>query len=54
MRRRLLLQRAAALALAAPWVVRARADEPAPTGGFETIDLDWTDAGRQRLVPVRL
>jgi dienelactone hydrolase len=54
MKRRHLLQGAAALALAAPWVLRARADEAPAAGGFETLDLDWSDATRQRPVPVRL
>ena len=47
MKRRLWLQSAVALALAAPWRLRAES-------GFETLDLDWVDPARQRPVPVRL
>lgn len=47
MKRRQWLQCAAALALGGPLALRA--DE-----AFDTLDLDWTDATRQRPVPVRL
>jgi dienelactone hydrolase len=50
-RRRHLLQGAAALALAGPLALRARAE---PGGAFDTLDLDWTDPARSRPVPVRL
>ncbi|MFN7483241.1 MAG: alpha/beta hydrolase family protein, partial [Betaproteobacteria bacterium] len=51
MKRRHLLQGAAALALAAPLGLRAQDAGP---GAFDTLDLDWTDGARQRPVPVRL
>ena len=51
MKRRHLLQGAAALALAAPLGLRA---EEAGPGTYDTLDLDWTDGARQRPVPVRL
>lgn len=50
MRRRLLLQGAAALALATSPALRAAEG----AAGFDTLDLDWTDTARQRPVPVRL
>jgi len=49
-RRRLLIGSAAALAVAA-WSRHARA---AADSGYETLDMEWTDAARQRDVPVRL
>ena len=51
MKRRHLLQGAAALALAAPLGLRAQDAGP---GAFDTLDLDWADGARQRPVPVRL
>jgi dienelactone hydrolase len=51
MKRRQLLQGAAALALAAPLGLRA---EEAGPGAYDTLDLDWQDQARQRPVPVRL
>ncbi len=54
MKRRHLLQGAAVLALGAPWVLRAQSGERPAAAGFETLDLDWTDATRGRPVPVRL
>jgi dienelactone hydrolase len=51
MRRRHLLQATAALALAGPLALRARAE---PAGAFDTLDFDWTDPARGRPVPVRL
>jgi pimeloyl-ACP methyl ester carboxylesterase len=50
MKRRALIQGVASLALGAPWLLRAEST----TGGFDTIELDWTDTPRQRPVPVRL
>ena len=50
-RRQLLKGVACAVALAALAQRRLHAAEP---GEFETLDLDWVDADRQRLVPVRL
>ena len=50
-RRRWLLG-AAALAGAAAWPLRGLC--AAQPGGFEAIDLDWTDTARKREVPVRL
>ena len=49
LRRREWLRGAAALAAASAWPLRA-----ADADAFETLDLDWADARRQRLVPVRL
>jgi hypothetical protein len=51
MKRRQCLQCAAALALGGPLALRAAvSDEQA----FDALDLDWTDAKRQRPVPVRV
>lgn len=49
MKRRGLLALAGAAAVGAAWPLRAF-EEP----GFETLEYDWADAARQRLVPVRL
>jgi predicted dienelactone hydrolase len=49
--RRRCLQALGAAAIAAAWPA-ARAQEAA--GRFATLDLDWSDAARQREVPVRL
>jgi predicted dienelactone hydrolase len=49
LQRRLFLRSAAALAAMGAWPLCAR--EPA---AFDTLDLDWADASRQRAVPVRL
>jgi len=48
-RRREWLRGAAALAAVSAWPLRA-----ADADSFETLDLDWADARRQRPVPVRL
>ena len=49
-RRRLLIGSAAALAVAV-WSRHVRAADDV---AYETLDMDWTDAARQREVPVRL
>jgi dienelactone hydrolase len=54
MKRRLMLHCAAAGMLAAPMLLRAQRAEAPGDGHIETLDLDWTDARRQRPVPVRL
>jgi dienelactone hydrolase len=46
---------AAATALALPWLTgAARAATATEAGTFDVLDLDWSDATRQRPVPVRL
>ena len=50
--RRHWLAGAAALVTAAAWPLRAWC--AAPATDFDTLDLDWRDAARQRDVPVRL
>lgn len=53
--RRQWLRQGAALALAAALPLRALAETFADgTPAFDTHDLDWVDAGRERPVPVRL
>lgn len=54
MKRRLLLAGLGLLAVAVRAREEAASAPPAGSPAFEALDLDWTDAARERAVPVRL